>query len=185
MGESWIGILLVLAVAGSFIGVSYLQKYRAQSYLDGFAEAYWRAVTLVLDDPNAYRDAVLATVPSPDGGLRVAPLEQQPVVLRALLEKGVGQDAVAELQKMFEDRAEVGRRLSGLNLVGKRIFPVLNNMFDLLNESFALICNYQEVEFDPKTLERFHFFLHRQQHVRTVTLPSVTSLACQKRLNAD
>ncbi len=185
MGESWIGILLVLAVAGSFIGVSYLQKYRAQSYLDGFAEAYWRAVTLVLGDPNAYRDAVLATVPSPDGGLRVAPLEQQPVVLRALLEKGVGQDAVDELQKMFEDRAEVGRRLSGLNLVGKRIFPVLNNMFDLLNESFALICNYREVEFDSKTLERFHFFLHRQQHVRTVTLPSVTSEACRKRLNAN
>lgn len=88
MGGNWLGVLLVLAVAGALIGISYLHKRRAQPYVDRFAQTYCKTVAHVLgDDEDAYRDVRLAAVETEDGNLRAAPLEEQSEPMRALLER--------------------------------------------------------------------------------------------------
>src|SRR5699024_8128354 len=120
------GVLLVLAVAGALIGISYLHKRRAQPYVDRFAQTYCETVAHVLGDGDAYRDVRLAAVETEDGNLRAAPLEEQSEPMRALLEKGVDERTIELLRAMFEQHGQVNKRLSGLNLLGKRIIPQLS-----------------------------------------------------------
>ena len=171
MGGNWLGVLLVLAVAGALIGISYLHKRRAQPYVDRFAQTYCETVAHVLgDDEDAYQD----------GNLRAAPLEEQSEPMRALLEKGVDERTIELLRAMFEQHGQVNKRLSGLNLLGKRIIPQLSRAFILLNDALTLIRDYQTVEFTPKGLERFHLFLHDQARVRADLLEPVVSPACRE-----
>ena len=120
MGQNELGMLLVLAVACAIIGISYLHKRRAQPFVDRFAQTYCETVSYVLGDMGEYRDARLATEETESGNLRSAPLEQQSRPIRMLLEKGVDERTIELLRAMFEQHGQVNKRLSGLNLLGKR-----------------------------------------------------------------
>ena len=180
MGQNELGMLLVLAVACAIIGISYLHKRRAQPFVDRFAQTYCETVSYVLGDMGEYRDARLVTEETESGNLRVAPLEQQSRPIRMLLEKGVDEHTIELLRVMFDQHGEVNKRLSGLNLLGKRIIPQLSRAFILLNDALTLIRDYQTVEFTPKGLERFHLFLHDQARVRADLLEPVVSPACRE-----
>ena len=180
MGQNELGMLLVLAVACAIIGISYLHKRRAQPFVDRFAQTYCETVSYVLGDMGEYRDARLATEETESGNLRAAPLEQQSRPIRMLLEKGVDEHTIELLRVMFDQHGEVNKRLSGLNLLGKRIIPQLSRAFILLNDALTLIRDYQTVEFTPKGLERFHLFLHDQARVRADLLEPVVSPACRE-----
>ena len=180
MGQNELGMLLVLAVACAIIGISYLHKRRAQPFVDRFAQTYCETVSYVLGDMGEYRDARLATEETESGNLRAAPLEQQSRPIRMLLEKGVDEHTIELLRAMFDQHGEVNKRLSGLNLLGKRIIPQLSRAFILLNDALTLIRDYQTVEFTPKGLERFHLFLHDQARVRADLLEPVVSPACRE-----
>ena len=180
MGQNELGMLLVLAVACAIIGISYLHKRRAQPFVDRFAQTYCETVSYVLGDMGEYRDARLATEETESGNLRSAPLEQQSRPIRMLLEKGVDERTIELLRAMFEQHGQVNKRLSGLNLLGKRTIPQLSRAFILLNDALTLIRDYQTVEFTPKGLERFHLFLHDQARVRADLLEPVVSPACRE-----
>lgn len=180
MGQNELGMLLVLAVACAIIGISYLHKRRAQPFVDRFAQTYCETVSYVLGDMGEYRDARLVTEETESGNLRAAPLEQQSRPIRMLLEKGVDEHTIELLRAMFDQHGEVNKRLSGLNLLGKRIIPQLSRAFILLNDALTLIRDYQTVEFTPKGLERFHLFLHDQARVRADLLEPVVSPACRE-----
>ena len=76
MGGNWLGVLLVLAVAGALIGISYLHKRRAQPYVDRFAQTYCETVAHVLgDDEDAYRDVPQGAVETEDREQRAPPHE--------------------------------------------------------------------------------------------------------------
>ena len=111
---------------------------------------------------------------------RFLQIRMLPDMLRALLEKGVDERTIELLRAMFEQHGQVNKRLSGLNLLGKRIIPQLSRAFILLNDALTLIRDYQTVEFTPKGLERFHLFLHDQARVRADLLEPVVSPACRE-----
>lgn len=181
MDGNWWGMLLVLGVAGALLGISYLRKRRVEPCLDAFAEAYCEAVDHILGDPRALQSAWLATETTADGLFRLAPMDRQPMALRTLFEKGVDAYAMERLQTMYDQRSKAQEVLSGINMLGKRINPVLNNTFDLINESLSLL-HKPDVTFDQKSLDRFHYFLHKQQHVRNVALASIVSTRCKQRI---
>ena len=179
MGQNELGMLLVLAVACAIIGISYLHKRRAQPFVDRFAQTYCETVSYVLGDMGEYRDARLATEETKSGNLRAAPLEQQSRPIRMLLEKGVDEHTIELLRVMFDQHGEVNKRLSGLNLLGKRIIPQLSQAFILLNDALTLIKDYQTVEFTKKNLDRFHLFLNDQPRVRADLLVPIVSQKCR------
>lgn len=96
-----------------------------------------------------------------------------------LLEKGVDEHTIELLRVMFDQHGEVNKRLSGLNLLGKRIIPQLSQAFILLNDALTLIKDYQTVEFTKKNLDRFHLFLNDQPRVRADLLVPIVSQKCR------
>lgn len=181
MNGNWWGMLLVLGVAAAIIGISYLRKKRTEPFLDGFAIAYCEAADHVLGGARQFESTWLATETTVDGLFQIAPMEQQPEALRDLFQKGVDEYALDRLRTMYVQRQRAQETLSGINMLSKRVNPVLNSTYDLLNESLSLI-HTPGVTFDQKSLDRFHYFLHKQQHVRNVGLASVISEKCKQEI---
>lgn len=174
MKENWWGMLLVLGIAFALFGISYFRKRRIEPSLDAFATAYCEVADHILGDARALQDAWFATETTADGLFRLAPVERQPMALQRLFTAGVDDYAMERLRTMFRQRSQAQDALSGINMLSKRINPVLNNTYDLVNEFLSLL-HQPDVTFDQKSLDRFHYFLHKQQHIRGVALASIVS----------
>lgn len=179
--EQFLGILLVSLVVAALIGISYLRKKRVGPNLDAFAEAFCEAADHVLGTPYAYGSAWLATETTADGFLRIAPMEQQSELIRELFEKGVDEYCMDRLETMYRQRSKAQETLSGINMFSKRLNPVLNDSYDLLNEFLAFI-HQTDASFSRGTLDRFHYFLHEQKHIRNVSLASFVTEGCKQRI---
>lgn len=181
MEENWWGMLLVLGVALALFGISYYRKKRVEPSIDAFAKAYCEVADHILGDARGLQETWFATETTASGLFRLAPVERQPMALQRLFQAGVDEYSMERLRTMFQQRSRAQEALSGANMLSKRINPVLNNTYDLINEFLSLL-HQPDVTFDQKSLDRFHYFLHKQQHIRSVALASIVSAGYRQKL---
>ncbi|NLI54803.1 MAG: hypothetical protein GX417_10895 [Clostridiales bacterium] len=173
--DQFLAILVVAAVAAAFYGVSYLKKRKMHPNCDRFALLYCELADRLLDGKTVTAD--LATEGLDGGLLRIRPPEQQPDAVRAALERPIGDDVLEVLRELFMLRDEIQAEASNGSFSKDKYNAITNQVFDSLNIYLSIVKNPQQIISD-KDLDQFHYFLHKQAHIRNVTLPSIVSRSC-------
>ncbi|MEA4939254.1 MAG: hypothetical protein VB091_06680 [Christensenella sp.] len=179
--EQFLAILVVLVVAAAFYGISYLRKKRLYPTCDQFARRYCEIADRLLADVD---EQVNLQVVSLDGGLcQLKPLEQQSKAAQAALQKSVDDAMLSDLRDLFFLRDEIQSQASNGNFSKDKYNAITNQLFDSLNLYLSLLNNPAQV-LSTKDLDQIHYFLQKQTHIRTVSLPSIVSRACAESLAA-
>lgn len=174
--EQLVGVLVIAAVVVLLLLLSRIRRRRVQPYVDAFAAACCEAAEHLLGGTEPL--GRVRTEALDDGRRRLLPAEQQPEKIRALLEAGVDEYALARMRSMFALRQSAQERLSAVNLIGDRINGVLNRVYDLFNLSLSIIHD-PCVTLSADEERDFDFFLNQQAYLRGVTLAAVVSEACK------
>jgi len=179
--EQFLAILVVAVVAAMFYGVYYLRKIKLYPVCDRFARCYCDIADRFITDPN---EQVSLNVEALDGGLfHILPLEQQPEAVRAALQKPVDDELLKSLRELFLLRDEIQAQASNGNLSKDKYNAVTNQLFDSLNLYLSVVNDPSQV-LSSKDLKQIHYFLQKQKHIRTVTLPSIVSRSCAASIAA-
>lgn len=173
--DQYLAMLLVAAVAGVFLWISYYRKRKLHPLCDRFAERFCALADGAL--PNLECGASLVAEPTWDGGFRIRPPEGQPEAIRTVLEKPVGGDVLEALRELYLLRDEIQAQASNGSFSKDRYNAVTNQLFNSANMFFTVI-NNPEATYSQKDLDYFHYFLNKQKHIRNVTLPSIVSKTC-------
>lgn len=174
--EQYLAMLLVAAIAATFLLVSYYRKLKLYPVCDRFATRYCELADSVLDDLAGTANLRVDVL---DGGmLCMKPFEEQPYAIQALLKKEVGGDALAIMRDLYMLRDDVQTHASNGSFSKEKYNAITNQLFDSANTFFSIITNPEET-FSKKDLDNFHYYLNKQKHIRNITLPSIVSKSCQ------
>ena len=90
---------------------------------------------------------------------------------------------LSDLRDLFFLRDEIQSQASNGNFSKDKYNAITNQLFDSLNLYLSLLNNPTQV-LSTKDLDQIHYFLQKQTHIRTVSLPSIVSRACAESLAA-
>lgn len=174
MGQFY-ALLAVAVTAGIFVLISYYRKQKIYPICDRFATRYCELSDRVLNDLSCTAELAVEAL----GGdmLRMKPLSEQPLEIQMLFQKPVDSATLGIVRELYILRDEIQSHASNGNLSKDKYNAITNQVFDTVNTFLSMINRPQET-FSKKDLDNFHYYLHKQKHIRNVTLPSIVSKAC-------
>lgn len=173
--DQFLAILLVLAVAAAFYGVSLLKVRKMHPLCDRFAAQYCELADRLLDERNIVSSL---NVEKLDGGMnRLRPLNQQPEALQKALQKPIDDTVINAMRELFFLRDSIQAEASNGSFSKDKYNAVTNQVYESLNTFLAIVKDPSQ-SFSDKDLDQIHYFLQKQAHIRNVTFPSVVSRAC-------
>ncbi|MEA4915811.1 MAG: hypothetical protein VB061_14685 [Christensenella sp.] len=177
--DQFLAILLVLAVAAAFYGVSLLKVRKLHPFCDQFATTYCELTDRLLDERNI---TASLSVEKLDGGLnRLRPIEQQPESIRAALSKTIDDSVVDTMRELFFLRDSIQSHASNGSFAKDKYNAITNQIFNSLNLYLSILKD-PSLLFSDKDLEQLNYFLQKQNHIRNVTLPSIISRSCAAKI---
>ena len=179
--EQFLAILVVVVVAAAFYGISYLRKRRLYPVCDRFAQVYCEMADRLLAGANAQTSF---NVVSQDGGLyQLRPPNQHSQAAQSALNRAVDDEMLAGLRELFFLRDEIQAQASNGNFSKDQYNAITNQLFDSLNLYLSFVKNPTQV-LSKKDLDQIHYFMQKQVHIRTVTLPKIVSQSCAAKIAA-
>lgn len=177
--EKYFAMLVVAAVAAAFYGVSYLKKKKMHPSCDRFATEYCGLADRLLDNYGA--QATLATQ-ALDGGLfQLLPAESQPLEIQHALQKPVDDAVLVSIRSLYLLRDEIQAQASNGSFAKDKYNAITNQVFDSLNDYLSILQEPTQM-LSQKDLDQFHYVLHKQKHIRNITLAAITSRACAAQI---
>ncbi|MDD4311223.1 MAG: hypothetical protein PHW41_01930 [Eubacteriales bacterium] len=177
--DQFLAILLVIAVAAAFYGVSLLKVRKMHPLCDKFATAYCELTDRLLDERNISSSL---SVEKMDGGLnRLRPIEQQPEAIRAALSKTIDETVIDAMRDLFFLRDSIQSHASNGSFAKDKYNAITNQIFNSLNTYLSIVKD-PSLLFSDKDLEQLNYFLQKQKHIRNVTLPSIVSHDCATKI---
>ena len=177
--EQYLAILVVVVVAAAFYGVSYLKKKKMYPACDRFAEAYCELTDRLLDDLST--QARLKTEAMPGGLFRIDPIDAQPEAIRAALQKSIDDSVMTTLRELFLLRDDIQAQASNGSFSKDKYNAITNQLFESLNAYLSIVQDPTQL-ISEKDLDRFHYVLHKQSHIRSVALAAIVSRPCAARI---
>ena len=74
-------------------------------------------------------------------------------------------------------RDEIQSQASNGSFAKDKYNAITNQVFDSLNAYLSILQNPTQI-LSQKDLDQFHYVLHKQKHIRNITLAAITSHAC-------
>ena len=177
--ENYLAMLLVAAVAAAFYGVSYLKKKKLFHACDRFADTYCELADRLIDNRNLQSTIATQTL---DGGLfRILPLEEQPLEVRAALQKQMDEPLLASVRELYLLRDEIQAEASNGSFSKDKYNAITNQVFDSLNTYLSILKDPMQI-ISQKDLDQVYYVLQKQKHIRNITLASVVSRPCAERI---
>ena len=177
--DQFLAILLVVAVAAAFYGVSLLKVRKMHPLCDQFATTYCELADRLLDDKNITSGI---SVEKLDGGWnRIRPLEQQPEPIRAALRKTIDDSVIDTMRDLFFLRDSIQSQASNGNFSKDKYNAITNQTYNSLNTYLSIVKD-PSLLFSDKDLEQLNYFLQKQIHIRNVTLPYIVSRSCAAKI---
>lgn len=172
-------LLTVAAMAGIFVFISYYRKWKVYPICDKFAARYCELADMVLPDLSCADELAVEGI----GGemLRIRPIEEQPPQIQVLMRNSVDEAIIKLLRELYFLRDEIQSHASNGNLSKDKYNAITNHTYDTANIFFSVIAHPEET-LTQKDLENFHYYLHKQKHIRNVTFPSIVSKACAEAI---
>ena len=173
--EKYLAMLVVALVAAAFYGVSYLKKKKLFPICDRFAKEYCSLADRLID--NRAVQEKLATQ-ALDGGLfQPLPAESQPEEIQRVLQRPIDDTVLVSVRELFLLRDEIHAQASNGSFAKDKYNAITNQVFDSLNAYLSILQNPTQI-LSQKDLDQFHYVLHKQKHIRNITLAAITSHAC-------
>lgn len=178
-------MLLVAGIVVLIFWMSAIREKRVQVFTDEFGKAFIEASNHILVTPmqdERLNYTILATV---DGKgreirdkkkipVRLAPLEEQPEALQGLFQVGIDSYVLERFQTMYMKRDGAQLYLTSINMIEKKYNSALNRIYDIANISFSALNDYSVIK-TLEDVENIHFFLHKQDFLRSTTLAAIMS----------
>ncbi len=178
-------MLLVAGIVALIFWMSAIREKKVQEFTDEFGKAYVEATDHILVAPLQDERLKYTIVSSVDGRGReirdkkkipvsLAPLEEQPEALQRLFQNGIDSFVLERFQTMHIKRDGAQLYLSSINMIDKKYNSALNRIYDIANISFSALNDYSVIK-TLEDVENIHFFLHKQDFLRSTTLAAIMS----------
>jgi hypothetical protein len=189
MDKIW-PMLLIVGIVAMIFWMSAIREKRVQVFTDEFAKAFIEASDHVLSDvliEEKLSYSIESTVDSRGREIKkskvipvkLAPLEEQPEALQKLFLNGIDSFVLERFKIMHIKRDGAQMYLTSINMIEKKYNSALNRIYDIANISFSSLNDYSAI-MTLEDVENFHFFLHKQNFLRSITLASIMSREAKK-----
>lgn len=178
-------MVLVAAIVVLIFWMSANREKKVQVFTDEFAKAFIEASDHILGTSLVAErlNYTIETMVDRKGReirntkkipVRLAPLEEQPEVLKKLFRNGIDDFVLERFQTMYKKRDGAQLYLTSINMIEKKYNSALNRIYDIANISFSALNDYSVIQ-TIEDVENFHFFLSKQDFLRNTTLASIMS----------
>jgi len=189
--EKILSMLLIAGIVVLIFWLSGIREKRVQTFSDEFCRAFIEASDHILDgtlkgeqlnytvDASALKLSGKVTKDRKKIPVIVSPIEEQPEEIQKLFNQGIDAFVLERFKTMHIKRDGAQQYLTSINLIEKKYNSAMNRIYDIANLSFSALEDITVLK-TQEDLDNFHFFLHKQDFIRSTTLNSIMSKEAQR-----